>query len=286
MVATSTTPDDKEIDDLLNKASVWLGKAMKQLDCDAPISVTSSQCRKLNKDHLVSLFSDAFQLVRFQNDRLRHTKSALNTTKSELISSQKSVIDLQEKLLENKGENLQSVQKAVSTSVSETVKAELKTYSSVVQGSSAPSFSTETLRNVVKSAVQEEDRSKNVMVFELGEEKDENLASRVGEVYECLGTKPVMELCRVGKSGNTASPRPVKICLSSSSTTAQVFVLARKLRNSDKFRTVFIRPDRTPDERAAHKLLVEELKRKREADSSKHHFIRRGKVCTSDKSSG
>ena len=67
MVATSTPADDKKIDDLLSKASVWLAK----LECDAPTSVTSAQCRRLKKDNLVSLFSDAFQLVRFQNDRLR-----------------------------------------------------------------------------------------------------------------------------------------------------------------------------------------------------------------------
>ena len=93
------TDDDKEIDDLLSKASVWLGKAMKQLDCEAPISVTSVKCRKLNKENLVSLFSDAFKLVRFQNDKLRNNRSALNKTKSQLVVSQKQVIELQDKLL-------------------------------------------------------------------------------------------------------------------------------------------------------------------------------------------
>ena len=228
MVATTT--DDKEIDDLLSKASVWLGKAMKQMDCDEPISVTSSQCRRLNKDQLVTLLSGSFQLVRFLNDRLRDTKSALNSTKSEQIACQKSVIDLQEKLLECKSENLKSVQKAVSSSVSETVKAEMKTYSSVVQSINTPALSTETLKSVVKSVVQEEDRSKSVMVFGLSEEEGEDLAGRVGEVFESVGTKPVMEVCRVGKTESkvNTSPRPVKICFSSASTTTQVLVQARK----------------------------------------------------------
>ena len=286
MVATSTLLEDKEIDDLLNKASVFLGKAMKQVDCDAPISVTSSQCRKLNKDQLVSLFSDSFQLVRFLNDRLRQTKSALGSTKTELITSQKSVIDLQEKLLESSGTNLISVQNAVSTSVSETVKAELKTYSSVVQGSqgsSAPTISTETIRNVVKTAVREEDRGKNVMVFGLIEERNEDLAARVGEVFECLGTKPTMELSRVGKSDNSSGPRPIKVCLSSAVNKALVLRQARKLRDCEKFKNVFVRPDRSPDERAEHKLLVEELKQKKVADPSKYFYIKGGKVCTGDR---
>ena len=93
------------------------------------------------------------------------------------------------------------------------MKAELKSYSSVVQVSNASSISTETLRTVVKSAVQEEDRGKNVMVFGLTEDKNEDLAAKVGEVFECIGTKQRMELSRVGKCGNSSGPRPIKICL-------------------------------------------------------------------------
>ena len=86
-----------------------------------------------------------------------------------------------------------------------------------------------------------------------------------------------------GESSNMKVPRPIKICLSSAIIRAQVLVQARKLRNSDKFKNVFIRPDRSPDERAEHKLLVEELKLKKEADPSKHFYIKGGKVCTGDR---
>ena len=207
----ATTGDDKEIDDLLSKASVWLGKAMEQLECDAPISVTSVKCRKLNKENLVSLFSDAFQLVRFQNERLRNTRSALNKTKTDLVESQKQVIDLQEKLLVCKDQQLSAVQTAVSASVSETVKAEMKSYSDVVKESNIPTLTSETLKHVVKSAVQEEDRSKHVMVFGLTEELNEDLSCCVGEMFEQLGLKPAMELCPVGKIGKEDRARPVKV---------------------------------------------------------------------------
>ena len=132
------------------------------------------KCLQLNNENLVSLFSDAFQLVRFQNDKLRNNRSALNKTKSELVVSQKQVIELQEKLLVCKDEQLTSVQTAVSASVSETVKAEIKSYSEVVKESSNPSISSETLKHVVKSAVQEEDRSKHLMVFGLPEQQNED----------------------------------------------------------------------------------------------------------------
>ena len=67
-----------------------------------PISVTSVQCRKVSKD--------AFKIVRFQDNRLTQTKSALNNTKTELVAYHKTVIDLQENLLESKETHLKSVQ--------------------------------------------------------------------------------------------------------------------------------------------------------------------------------
>ena len=69
----------------------------------------------------------------------------------------------------------------------------MKTYSDAVQGDRTSVFSSETLKNAVKSAVQDEDRSKNLMVFGLSKEKSEDLAGRVEEVFECLETMPVMD---------------------------------------------------------------------------------------------
>ena len=74
--------------------------------------------------------------------------------------------------------------------------------------------------------------------------------------------------------------RPVKVSFSCGSTARHVLVQARRLRNSDKFERVFIRPDRTLEERSAHKLLVEELKKKRESDPDQKHYIKSGEIVT------
>ena len=74
----------------------------------------------------------------------------------------------------------------MTVSISETVKAELTTYSDVVLGDRTSVSSSETLKNAVKSAGQGEDQSKNMMVFGLSEEKSEDLTGRVVEVSECL----------------------------------------------------------------------------------------------------
>ena len=99
-------------------------------------------------------------------------------------------------------------------------------------------------------------------------------------MFSELGVKPAMEVCRVGKTGDQKRPRPVKVTFSCASTSRHVLIQARKLRTSQKFSSVFIRPDRTLEERSAHKLLIEELKRKREEEPGNRHFIRGGTVIT------
>ena len=76
----------------------------------------------------------------------------------------------------------------------------------------------------------------------------------------------------------------MKVVFSCASTARHVLVQARKLRISEKFSSVFIRPDRTVEERSAHKLLIEELKKKREDDPGKKHFIKGGEIVTMEKS--
>ena len=49
---------------------------------------------------------------------------------------------------------------------------------------------TDGLSDPVKSVVQEEDRSKNVIIFGLLESKRENIEERVEEVFQDIGLKP------------------------------------------------------------------------------------------------
>ena len=79
------------------------------------------------------------------------------------------------------------------------------------------------------------------------------------------------------------SKRPVKVSLSSSSTVHQVLSQARKLRHSASFSSVYVRPDRSEEERSKDRLLVTELLKKREAEPDQLHFIRAGKIHSRDK---
>jgi molybdopterin-biosynthesis enzyme MoeA-like protein len=282
------TADMKEIEDLLGKSSAWLPKAMEQVGCTAPVDVTSAACRHAMKETLVLLFTESYHLVRFQNERMKQLKAELSSTKSQLIENQKWVISLQEKVLDCKEQQLVAVQTAVKTTVEDSVKEQFKSYSDAVQDNvmvvqpDVPAITPKVLKEVMQSIVQEEDRCKNLMVFGIPEEDSEDLTERVHDVLQEIGFKPTIEVSRVGKA-NKEKKRPVKVTLSSSSIARQILSQTRRLHKSESFGSVFVRPDRSEEERSRHRLLVEELFKKREDEPSKRHYIQRGTIHSVEK---
>ena len=284
-----TAVNEKEIEDLLGKCAAWLPKAMEQVGCTAPVDVTSVSCKRAMKDTLALLLAESYHFVRFQNEKMKQLKAELSSTKSQLIESQKWVISLQEKVIDCKEKQLEAVHTAVKTSVEDSVKEQFKSYSDAVQEnvivcqSENQSVTPEVLKKVVKSVVQEEDRSRNLMVFGIPEKENENITERVQEVFQQLGIKPTMEVIRVGKIGKEKTKRPVKVTLSSSSVAYQILSQARRLRQSEMFSSVFVRPDRSEEDRLQNRLLVQELIKKRNNESGKRHFIRGGTIHSVEK---
>ena len=73
------------------------------------------------------------------------------------------------------------------------------------------------MRTGGKSVVQEEDRSRNVIVFGLQERTGENTESRVEELFQDIGLKPHLQAVRVGKVCKEKNRRSVKVSFTSSS---------------------------------------------------------------------
>ena len=285
------TVNDKELEDLFGKSSAWLGKAMEQLGCAAPIDVTSAACNRTMKSTLVQLLTESYHIVRFQNEKMKLLKAELSSTKSLLIENQKWVISLQETVMDERAKQLESVQDvvkktvevAVPTAVQTSIGSQFKSYRDAVQENvvvcKSDGIAPKTLRTVVKSVVREEDRTRNVIMFGLEEKKNEDVGALVHEVMEEIGLKPTLEVSRIGKIG---SNRPVKVKFSTPTTALQILGQAKRLKDSAKFSSVFIRPDRSVEERAQNKLLVQELHRRRDEQPTKRHFIRGGEVRTED----
>jgi hypothetical protein len=282
------TADMMEIEVLLGKSSGWLAKAMEKVGCTAPVDVTSAACRRAVKETLVPLLTESFHLVRFQNEKMKQLKAELSSTKSQLIENQKWVISLQEKVLDCKEQQLAAVQTVVKTTVEDSVKEQFKSYSDIVQvcQPESPSLSPEVLKKVVQSVVQQEDRSRNLMVFGIPETENENLSERIQDVFQEIGMKPTLEtVSRLGKVSKekTKRERPVKVTLSSPSVAHQILSQARRLRESENFGSVFVRPDRSEEEREQNRLLVQELHKKRTDEAGKRHFIKGGTIHSVEK---
>lgn len=286
----------------------WLDSTLKMLGCSSVKDLTHSKCKAPVKEELASTLHGALVHISKLIDEVRrlteesaelqekleesmetsvHLSQASGETlvlQQKLLDSQETVVQLQKQLLDSKEEQLRAVTTSVKTSVQETVKEEFKTYSSVVksgQQQMTPVTPTNIV-SVVKKVVEEEDRSRNIMVFGLVEGESEDLAKKVGDVMEKIGEKPRIEVCRVGKAKD-GKPRPVKITLSSSLNVSQILSKSRRLGETAQYKTVFLSPDRSYEQRAEHRTLVVDLKRRKTAEPNKRHFIRNGTVNTVEK---
>ena len=277
--------DEEALVELRQVSVDLLEKIQAQLKITSMNQLCGMLVNKLTKDKIVPLFTNCLGLL---SEYVACTSDYSNSTssmKTELIESQKSVIKLQSELLKCKESQLNSLKDEVKETVENSVKTEFQTYSSVVENSRVQEqvICPEILKRAVQTAVQEEDRSKNVMIFGLPELANQELNSTVGEMFEAIGEKPRVEACRVGKHRSEKGARPVKATFSSSTVVENILAKVKRLKNTDRYKTVFVCPDRTLEMRIKQRELVKELKRKVADETGKRHFIKSGKIISVDK---
>ena len=221
---------DVDCDYVRDGAVNWLNEVLETLECEAVGQLSLAKCKAPKKDVLASWLNDALHLISEQNDLIKKLSDGTGVLKTKLIGSQQKVIDLQGELLGSKTEQLTALQTAVKSSVEDTMKAGLCSYSASVQSavqtqlrsswsevvakSSGQAITTETkLKAAVKSAVAEEDKSKNVMIFGKSEVPNEDVAATVAEIMQDTNEKPrIVECIRVG-TFQVGKPRPIKVKL-------------------------------------------------------------------------
>ena len=245
------------------------------------------------KDVVVQHLVHALQLIERQQMFIVNQRVYISSYQKDIIKLQDKVIDAQNKVMdklttgvtEQLSDQLCGLTNQLTTTVKDTVKDTVKSYSEAAQPHAAsgpnPVITPGTLKSVAKQVVAEEELSKNVMLFNLVEQENEDLGKKVSDVFLYLGEKPRIEARRVGTK-KKSSPRPVKVTLSSSSTATQILVIkSRNLRKSEDHKAVFVTPDRTFDQRAEQRKLVLELKKKK-ADSATgwRHYIKDGKIVS------
>ena len=245
--------------------------------------------RSVSKELLCSWLEGVCSLLTgFCVPQLQEALKRCEEQQDKIIEAQETIIELQAKVIENRDEELACLKSAVKEelkTVQTTVQTEIKSYSAAVSKSCSVALSEKKIQAAVKSVTDKEDRNRNLILYGVEETAGEDLPNKASSILEEIEEKPLLEdCCRVGMK-NRESPRPVKLSLRSSDMVQNVLRKARLLRGKEGYKTVYICPDRTVDERRAYKKLVEELKAKKSEEPDKFFVIRNGKVVSLPKDS-
>lgn len=235
-----------------------------------------------NKDAISNHLIRALQLIERQHNLIINQRVHAKSYQDEIIKLQSDVIDAQKK------EMKQLIESDISTAVHNSVKSSFTSYSAAVKSSitesprSSPVISQETLKQVAKQVAVEEELTRNVMVFGLPEHTSEQLDSTLNEVFGQLDEKPKFEAARLGKKKDSIV-RPVRVVMASVHTAQRILGKSKNLRHFEQYKRVFLAPDRTAEERAKQRELVQQLKKKAEEEPEKRHFIKNGTILSSDR---
>ena len=267
--------------DISHDVGSWIENVEKTTNCRKSGDFSVERLMKLNKDILAKLLFEGYRSASSYIGFIDDARTQVENLKSELIESHRSQIKLQQNLLEVQSEQI----KSVSTVIDTAIENGMKSYSQVVTNSVSkpePNLTEEKLKKVIQEAVADEDRSKNIMVFGMSEEAEEDVSDKITAVFEEISEKPRFEAARIGRE-KTGKVRPIKVSLCSSDAVHQILAKARNLRTSTSHRSVYIEPDRSLEERVKQKELLTEMKRRANEDNSKYYYIRSGRICCRDK---
>ena len=282
--------DLDDLDDIIGSRVCWVNKMKQKLNVTEEGDLTPGvfNSSSITKTTLAGWTGEAREIMTRQAELISKLQDVIELMKTEALADKAAVIRLQSDLLKSKDAELQSVKTAVQETVQTSVQAGIKTYSSAVASnmSTAPVFTPDILKKAVRTAIVEEDRSKNLLVFGLTEEGG-NIEQVVSELFLELGEKPrVQAVNRLGgKRAEEASsdPRPVKVTLASATSVSQILTRTGRLKQTQRYKSVYVCPDRSPKERAARKQLVVDLKKAAVEKPHLYHCIRRGKIHSKEK---
>lgn len=265
----------EDIHEMLEEISETLTGTTKSVKCDDPENLEPHMFMKMTKEKMSHLIVDMADTIRRSSIWLKKTSGKVDELKNELIDTQKWDIRQKKELLDAKEAQLQSFQT--------TVKTEMKSYCAAFT-TGKQITSQESLKEAMKSVVQEEDRSKNLMLFGVKEEETKGIEGTVAAIFESVDEKPqIEEVVRVGKPVTGGPPRPIKVSLRSAMVAMQILRNAKRLKESTDFGGVFISPDRSREERIEHKKLVEQLRAKQQQEPSSYHYIWSGVIYSKDR---
>ena len=277
---------DQRIESVTDQKTKWVEEAMKtvKVKTEQELTMDRFNSSSITKMTLAKWLESARDIMTRQANIISQMHKTMEMQKTDALEDKAAIIKLQSVLIESKDQQLLSLQSAVQETVQTTVQQEVQSYSAAVsKHSAAPNISADSLKQAVKSAIAEEDRTKNVMVFGLCEEEKEQLETKVSGLFQELGEKQKLTASRVGRKAGADKCRPVKVVLTSANNVNQILMKSGTLKRVTQFEKVYLRPDMSAEERAARKILVVELKQAIDDQPTRYHYIRGGTIHSRDK---
>ena len=194
-----------------------------------------------------------------------------NTLLSEVRCNTKAIENLAEQLSKTSNNQAENLEK-------------MKEYSDVVKQNLevAPPISLKSIRTVVKDVFTKTqtqiDRSRNLIVFGLEGEEEENLVIEVSKLLEEINLKPKIEAAIRFPNIKQGKISPIRVTLESKDSVHEVLKLSKQLISSSVYSNVYISIDRSPEQQESHRELVKKLKKNIEEVPGKHWYIKNNKI--------
>ena len=254
----------------------------EMLKVKKPSDLTQNLLKQVNKDTIIKVVNALAGALTRSSELLHLAAADVDQLKSDKLRLQDQLLASKDEVLTGKDEQIAEMKTSV--------KSEFKSWADVVSKTcnSTAVITPKCIKEAVKSAVNEEDRSHNVMVYgveEGGSNEDDlrQFSDILDEVGLFFGDISVI-VERIGEI-KEGSVRPIRVRFEKSDFVFKVLSKARLLKNSEKFSSVYLGPDRTIEERKAHRTLVEQLKKKRLENIDRVFFIRNNIVCSKPRQS-
>ena len=244
--------------------------------------LVASSLAKSKKDILADIIVNLVQVFEKNMNLCKIAAEKIDDLKTEQIDQQKKLLALQN-----------SKMNSMQTAVTSELKQEIKSWSDIVKKNNSQmqsdqlSITKKSVQQVIRNVNEEERRSKNLMIHGLKESDNDDInetLQSVREVFESMNLPDpdTIDCYRVGRK-EAGRTRPVRLEYKNSGDVDFALSHSSKLKNSSKYSTVYLSPDKTKEPQLAHKALVKKMKELISLDSSKHYYIRNNKVLSADK---
>ena len=240
------------------------------------------------KSQVVDRFCNAWTHIVNQTLVIQNLREENEILTKKLIADHEEVISLQKELKEIREEEIEGLKTTIEGVVERSVdKSVAKSWSTVAAVGSpvsapVPVVDTRAIRQAVQDASEADSRAANVVVFGLTESAGESVTERLDEILDCVGEKPPFEADRIGTKKEGAV-RPVLVKFRSGAVASWIRRKAGALKSSEKFKSVYICPDRTILQRKEHRDCVQDLRKRCQEQPDKDHVIRDGMVISRDR---